>query len=1004
MVNHEKCKNTAPPRKVSHTITEEKTFKKNSHSKFFPIKQEALNYIAQNKEKLYLFSEDKYIESGSKKFYVTDRQTIYDLSSTKNFSLYENYEMTDKVKLFLDIDLKNPKDTNFDDLVNEAIETINEEILKYTSTVPEIIVLNASRVDKLSAHVIYTNIVFDNIQMMKFFMMNIESDLIKKKIIDINVYRVGCFRMLHNTKAGKKNILSFHKEINYTVKNDKQLFMDSLITYMPNTYITIKVKVPEIIKIVKEKHINNKEYIDNEQIIVKSVDELEKYVNLLDKERANDYYDWIQVGICLYNCNSSEECCDLWIKFSKSYCDYMNSNECRYKWGTFKKGKLGFPSLKFLARTDNPEEYNKEGHKLEEQAFKSEKFTSEYLLNPKEKISDKTSIFTQKLYEWMTSDTKTFSTKSTYNTGKTVAIKKIIEEMDPKRILFVTYRQSLTNDLYGVFKKYNVASYMNRDFGCDRLICQVESLPKLLNDLEDNLIPSYDLIIIDEIESVLGHFSSPTIKDKEKTFKLLDSIIFNSTKLLALDGDFGNRSYDYIKELGTSIIVENLIKKNKKNFIFTHNRKNYDKLIDDDLISGKNIAIVSMSSTKSSYYYEKYKDKYACMCHTSKTDDGLKESLKDVNTFWNKYRLVTYSPTIESGVNFDTEHFHKIYVIVSMQSTCPRSLMQMCSRIRKVAESTIHVYLNKLHYAENARFFTYDEVKEYVNEMRNKYLVPKIKINPNTNKKERVYVFDKYASLIVHNETEALNKGKYYFIPYLLKLIEAKGHTYELSADKHNSYQNKKIITTKEEILNASDIEDKNIEPYFKAQLTSSATKSDKLIIEKYMFKKTWNVAEVDRDFLDKFYGKTRSLINLRHLVGAVNAETVVGDIDKIKMTEQIKIIKKILCQLGYKSVEDTQKIEKKDFKEEILILIKNKIITDVNKFQNLFGISTKIPEEFTIKAFLGWVNSAFKEYGFEIMSCRKTIKVKIDGKWKTTGMSSYKIHFIDDINKYVRK
>ena len=52
-----------------------------------------------------------------------------------------------------------------------------------------------------------------------------------------------------------------------------------------------------------------------------------------------------------------------------------------------------------------------------------------------------------------------------------------------------------------------------------------------LESNQDTSIPDYDLVIMDESESLLNHFRSETIKEKEKTFDLMKNIIFNSKKL-----------------------------------------------------------------------------------------------------------------------------------------------------------------------------------------------------------------------------------------------------------------------------------------------------------------------------------------------------------------------------------------------------------------------------------------------------------------------------------------
>ena len=49
------------------------------------------------------------------------------------------------------------------------------------------------------------------------------------------------------------------------------------------------------------------------------------------------------------------------------------------------------------------------------------------------------------------------------------------------KILFISYRISLSIDLMNNFKHLNFKSYLDNDYDADRLIVQIESLQKLLN-------------------------------------------------------------------------------------------------------------------------------------------------------------------------------------------------------------------------------------------------------------------------------------------------------------------------------------------------------------------------------------------------------------------------------------------------------------------------------------------------------------------------------------------
>ena len=93
-------------------------------------------------------------------------------------------------------------------------------------------------------------------------------------------------------------------------------------------------------------------------------------------------------------------------------------------------------------------------------------------------------------------------------------------------------------------------------------------------------IPKYDLIIIDEIGSILSHFDSPTFKGKSREiFKWMCEIIKVSFKMIVLDGDIGNRTYNFLNYFEDSTNIQNNI-----------------------LINQRHLKI----TTDSNFYYEKY--------------------------------------------------------------------------------------------------------------------------------------------------------------------------------------------------------------------------------------------------------------------------------------------------------------------------------------------------------------------------------------------------------------
>ena len=115
-------------------------FSKNPHNKMFESefagdkpKDRALVYLKQlNDTNLYLFSEDVSALCGAKRYYIVDYTTIYYYSKQKCYHLYENYERGHKVKLHMDIDIKE-KDTPKGLDENGKMEFFNDILLAFDS-------------------------------------------------------------------------------------------------------------------------------------------------------------------------------------------------------------------------------------------------------------------------------------------------------------------------------------------------------------------------------------------------------------------------------------------------------------------------------------------------------------------------------------------------------------------------------------------------------------------------------------------------------------------------------------------------------------------------------------------------------------------------------------------------------------------------------------------------------------------------------------------------------
>ena len=88
-------------------------------------------------------------------------------------------------------------------------------------------------------------------------------------------------------------------------------------------------------------------------------DLIDKYIDILSSERADDYKTWIEVGWCLHNIWPGF--IDEWIKFSKkSTKSYSNiDKECKELWDNMNNEGLGLGTLHHWCQHDNPYKYQR---------------------------------------------------------------------------------------------------------------------------------------------------------------------------------------------------------------------------------------------------------------------------------------------------------------------------------------------------------------------------------------------------------------------------------------------------------------------------------------------------------------------------------------------------------------------------------------------------------------------------------------------------------------------
>lgn len=892
---------------------------------------------------------------------------------------------------------------NVINIIRKYINKIYPNIITKVSN-ESIIILKASSEKKLSAHVIFTQIGFINAGVLKGFMQCIKESVTAEEMteffesadnkhVDFGVYNSGrCFRMMWNTKIGVNTPLEYGAYNDYyKITKPKIFFTQSMITCLEQDVVVIKdIITPQEKAIYKGQLVEQqrknptRKPIPRQQIgennkdkyLFDAVSIISTLLNMVNLDRADDYNDWLEMMIIVKNCNPFIESFKVFNKWSKQSSNYNSSGFTLKKWMTINIGQKTIGSLHAIAKKDDPIAYDEWAYNRDPLLYVIKppdsvcNIDTKYLMDKYEHIYDKTSDFTKAVMSWVPetlikSESKTYdkndasaelkfiikykylAIKSAYDTGKTTMIKKLLSEFSNhfSRVLFITYRQSLSLDFLGNFEGLGFKCYLNNTqydknkpneevydaYKSKRAIVQIESLPHFRDG--SGTIPKFDLVIFDEPESGLNHFSSPTIINKKDVFTFMTNIILNATSVLMLDGDFGNRAYYYMTHLAAQQeakfrMIINARKKCIKSFILTPYEAQFHEQIRLATNANKKFIVVSQSSEyaqalannldKIPSYTKKV------LCHTSKTNDELKNKLVNVNKLWVEYDIVLYSPTITAGVNFDTVHFDTMFVVLSQGSNNPRDLMQMLSRCRKFNDIEnnilkVWIYTNSIPIRETTMFHKFEQVFEY-----NTYLNKTFKQNAETitdkDGQKRETYDTLYNNICTFNEQERLNSLPENFMPYLLSLFREKGHMYKF-ADKPIAPLEKIDIktSTKDILCNTPDITDEQADALLKKQRNRTATTEEKYKVDRFMLKKILCVENLTGELINKYYRKIDTFYSAKLFFGADELFqqnkidfTPRPNQDKTEFNQDMLVLKRHMRVHIFKEVLDVMKIDTK--------------------------------------------------------------------------------------------
>jgi hypothetical protein len=727
-------------------------------------KQEALNIYSKLKSKdakssLMLFQED-IDKAGTKKFYVTDPKLIFTkIEKTAEPHFYEFW--SDKTKMCFGVDIdydKTSSEIEPDTLVKNVIKTVIDGAKKYYNyeyKISDIIVLENDKYlqeqdnpKKYSSHIIFRGLNFENVTVCKDFFLRLNKDYeIEKMHVDKAIYNLTCLRLYLNSKMGKTAILVpkcvtidkkktcmpsdsiFKDNSTNSVGGSTNLykfFLKTMLTHTISTDQTIGVKDIKN----KTKAVLPKQYEGSNNISNINIDHILESL----PEKYHDEYDlWVKIGMILYQYHSDKfDTFTLWDNWSQKSAKYKQK-EMAGKWKSFSNAnsKISIGTLIKWAKDEGIENIYKTTSQSTDSIVQSYpiKPININLDNIKESQLTRLSQakLTPEIYEPLMK-TKLVAVQSEKGTGKTSNLFKTMFENnnswinDDTSILFVSGRVTFGYKLLGDLKEYGFELYSqvkDQQIYSKRIICQIDSLMRLERD-------SYDIIIIDECESLARYITSSHFTKNSKSSMIVENLelrISDANQVYILDADLSDRCINYYKKIVNPTpnnfhLVINDFKPYADYKLIYSAYATWIRQIRLKIQDNKRIVVATASNAKAKdldhMLKEYFPEKKILLIHKETSDEDKKNLLLNVNEEWSKYDVVIYTPSVCMGVSFDIDdHFDYIFAYGCHESLGAQEWCQMIHRIRNPNNKDIYMSIDQYkQFNEDEDTITYKTVEK----------------------------------------------------------------------------------------------------------------------------------------------------------------------------------------------------------------------------------------------------------------------------------------------------
>ncbi len=294
--------------------------------------------------------------------------------------------------------------------------------------------------------------------------------------------------------------------------------------------------------------------------------------------------------------------------------------------------------------------------------------------------------------------TPTLAVLAQMKLGKTKALRRFIETYFPgdgletRVVRFVTFRQTFSRSLAETFPDFTVYSDVNGDL-CParhpRLIVQVESLHRLKMGSRPEPV---DLLVLDEVESILAQFNSGLHRHFAAAFAMFSWMLRTARHVVCMDANLSDRTYRTLARMRPAhpphFHWNRFARAADDVYSFTADQGAWLEKLHSAVRAGQRIVLPTNSLSEAKAFEAALRREFPTrkiMLYSSETAPSEKaRHFADVHTYWGELDVLIYTPTCSAGVSFELKHFDALFGFFCDASCDVETCRQMLGRVRNL--------------------------------------------------------------------------------------------------------------------------------------------------------------------------------------------------------------------------------------------------------------------------------------------------------------------------------